>query len=86
MIQTLSRRINGEKAVLAITLVMFLLFAVLLVMEDIRSAAGAVVLLGLVLWIMGKTDLWYGLKLLIGVLRALWRLTVVATPVSFPQR
>jgi len=42
---------------LAITLVMFLLFALLLVMEDIRTAAGAVVLLGLVLWILGnKTD------------------------------
>jgi hypothetical protein len=32
---------------LAITLVMFLLFVLLLVMEDIRTAAGAVVLLGL---------------------------------------
>jgi hypothetical protein len=72
---------------LAITLVMFLLFALLLVMEDIRTAAGAVVLLGLVLWILGnKTDFWYGLRLLIDVLRALARLTVVAAPVSFPQQ
>jgi len=72
---------------LPITFVMFLLFALLVVMEaDIRTAAGATVLAGLALWILfGRTDLRYGIELLIGVLRVLWRLTVIVAPVSFPR-
>ena len=45
---------------IAITLAMVLLFAVLFIMEDIRIAAGADVLLGVVLWRLGRTAFWYG--------------------------
>jgi hypothetical protein len=56
-----------EKAMLAIPLVMVLLFAVLFVMEDIRIAAAAVILLGVVLWLLGRTAFWYGTVAIISV-------------------
>lgn len=59
---------------IAIMLVMVLLFAVLFIMEDIRIAAGADVLLGVVLWLLGKTAFWYGTAAFITVYAlASWR-------------
>jgi len=52
---------------IAITLVLVVLFAALFVMEDIRIAAGAVIALGIVLWLLGKTAFWYCAVAAIGV-------------------
>jgi hypothetical protein len=52
---------------IAIMLAMALLFAVLFIMEDIRIAAGADVLLGVVLWLLGRTAFWYGTVAFISV-------------------
>jgi hypothetical protein len=59
---------------IAIMLVMVLLFAVLFIMEDIRIATGADVLLGVVLWLLGRTAFWYGTVAFITVYAlASWR-------------
>jgi hypothetical protein len=64
----LRRRVDKtERTMIAITLVMVLLFAVLFIMEDIRIAAGADVLLGVVLWLLGRTAFWYGTVAFISV-------------------